>query len=436
MNSEVRELTPGTLDAWVNAVGSVLGIRVIAVGIGFLATVLAARLLGPAAYGQFAILVSIMTIVAGFSGPPLDTSLVRFTASHVITDPRRSAAYFRLVWFLKCVFGALLLSIGLLTAGPLAGWLHLEDTTSWPMRKAVLLAFAGGVATTFMGLAQTWHQAHQRFFKYVVPELVNSVLRFAIVLPLFLFRVRDVTYVFIAYVVACLIATGAAWWRLPRERIFAPREPGMMRPFYDFAKWVFLASLFTSLAQRFDILILGAYKMPQEAVGNYGAALNLTLLGDLLVISFYQVLLPKASHIRDAEQLAAFLRRFLLPVVLCIIAVSPLIIASGYIVRIVFGDAFAETGRLFPILFAGALASLGSVPAATALYGLGRPRAIAVIEGFRLLLTLVSGVCVVPLYGVIGMAWAMALVRGITSLLTYVSAEIELRRLRIRARIT
>jgi len=412
----------------MGAVSSVLAIRGLAAGAAFLATVLVARQLGPERYGPFAVLFSIVTIVMGLTGPALDTSLVRFASRHIGPEGDRSAPYFKIVLQLKSAVGVLLMLFGLVGARPLMHLLFREATAEAIAPAAMVLAFAGGVTMTLWGLAQSYFLAHQRYRTYAGFMLLNSLLRLGFVVVLVWANVKSVLTMLCAYVAAPILVTGAAWSRLPLRFLRAPVQREQRHELYHFAKWVVLASLFTCLAQRADLLLLGYFGIAEERLGHYGAALNLVLLGDLVVLTFYDVLLPKASRLTTAGEMALFLRRFRGPALLGALAMAPVLAVSGPLSRLTFGSAYAETGALFAILLCGTLASVAATPAVTAAYGLGRAWIVACLEGARLLLCVLIGMWIAPRYGAVGMAWAVAGIRASVAVAMYVLTSLTIMR--------
>ncbi|MBI3119152.1 MAG: oligosaccharide flippase family protein, partial [Candidatus Hydrogenedentes bacterium] len=91
-----RTWTTGYLP-WISAILSVLSARVFASGAAFLSNVLVARYLGPEDFNSFYLLFAIMTIVAGLTGPAIDTSLVRFAVKQITPERDGSAPYFKFV---------------------------------------------------------------------------------------------------------------------------------------------------------------------------------------------------------------------------------------------------------------------------------------------------------------------------------------------------
>jgi O-antigen/teichoic acid export membrane protein len=95
--------------------------------------------------------------------------------------------------------------------------------------------------------------------------------------------------------------------------------------------------------------------------------------------------------------------------------------------------AYYGAGGYFTILLLGVMVTIACAPAVTALYGLGHSGAICAFEGVRLALTLAVGLFLAQRYGAYGMAWAVALVRGGTSIISYLIAHQWVKREMLRA---
>ncbi len=419
----------------IAAVSSVLFFRGGAAALAFLSNVLVARCLGPESFAPFAILFAVMMVVSGLAGPPLDMSLVRFAARYISGDRDDSRPYFRFVFHLKCWAGVATLALGLVFARPLTKMLLESGVSAKGVVQSappygMFLAFVGGVIITFWSFAQAYYQAHQNFVRYGRFELTSSLLRLIFVVVLLAIGTRSVMVVFGAYVAALFVVMITGWSSLPRDLFRVEMPSGAGRAFFHFAKWVMLAGVFTTLVQRLDILLLGHFGVARNLVGNYGAAVSLALLGDLFVLTVLHVMLPRASQIKTATEMMRFLKRFWFPSLLASLVMASGVVFAEPLARIAFGPAYVLTGHLFAILFAGAVTSLAAAPAVAAVFAMGAPRVVAILEGVRLVASLAIGIWVAPRYGVVGMAWTMSVVRGTIALLTYVAAHHELRRIR------
>jgi O-antigen/teichoic acid export membrane protein len=383
-------------------------------------------------FGQFYLLFTIMQVVAGMAGPAFDTSLVRFAARHIRPGSDASAPYFKAMFYAKCGLLVLTLAVGLVLMVPL---LHLLFTGPDGLRQvpgyAVLIAFLGGGATSMWGFAQAYLQAYQRFYAYAAFEFLSSSLRLTLVVVLFLAGVTDVVAYLAAYVAAPSVMWAVSWLLLPRELFRASTNSAVAGELFRFARWVLLATLFTTLTQRLDLLLLGAFSLPEETVGHYSAAVSLVLLGELVLLTFYNVLLPKASAFKEVGELRRFIGSFRIPTLFLCLGMSLLMFAAPFLSELFFGSDYSGMELYFSILLSGIIVSLGAAPAATALYSVGSSHLMAVFEGLRFVATLLLAVVVIPRHGAMGMAFVTAGARATMSVALYIVAHQRIKRLTI-----
>ncbi|HNR29919.1 MAG TPA: oligosaccharide flippase family protein [Candidatus Hydrogenedentes bacterium] len=417
--------------SWLNAIVSVLGARVLGSGAAFLGNILVARHLEPAGYGQFYLLFTIMTVVAGLTGPGLDTSLVRFASKHLHTDREASFAYFTVMFYMKCVVFVTTMLLGVIAAKPLLRLLFSSDEVTSVTVAAVTLAFFGGAAVSMWGFAQSYFQSRQQFGRYAGFEFFSSTLRLGLVVLLILLDVRRIWAYLAVYVAAPTAMWGVSWLLLPRRVFTADATMAVTRELLAFAKWVLLATFFTTLTQRLDLLLLGMFRLPQETLGCYGAAVSLVLLGELVLLTFYNVLLPKASALKNASDLRRFIGSFRVPSLFFCLGMSLLMPFAETLRHLFFGEKYVGTELYFLILLTGIIVSLGCAPAVTSLYSLGRSHLIAAFEGGRFVCTLALGLYIVPRYGAVGMAWVVTGTRAVMSALMYLVAHQEVKRLTV-----
>lgn len=416
---------------WLRALGSMGGAmglifaaKIVAAGAAFLATALAGRFMGSAAFGQLAVLLNFMRVLAGIGGPALDTTFVRFTARHD-AETGGAGSCLRPIAAAKGLAMLLVVAVSALLARPLAMRWFGGAGAGW-----IMLAGLGACGLMAFEFMRAWLQAHQRFTGFAASEAAMAVGRLAVVGGLAFGGAAHLTWILGAYVAAplaaavvllVLLAGGLACeWR-------KSMKTGQLGALAGFAKWVVLACLFTSIAQGLDLLMLPMFGLPDKAVGDYGAARTLMIAGDLVVLSLFSVLLPAASREIDPAKLRALLHRYTWPTVLCAAALLPGLFLAGPIAWLTFGPDYTQTGGLFAVLLVGTLFNLASAPAGTVLYGLGHPHVIAGLEGLKLALTFAAALWATAQFGAYGMAWTIAAVKGTIGLVTYGAARRALR---------
>ena len=177
-----------------------------------------------------------------------------------------------------------------------------------------------------------------------------------------------------------------------------------------------------------DLFLLAYYRVAKDVIGHYAPALQLALLGDLVILTLFNVLLPKASKLRTASEVNSFVRRFRWPLLALGAGMLPSLVLAGPVARAIFGDAYTQTGSLFAILLLGTACAVACAPASTALYGLGRSHIIALLEGVRLVVLVVAGSYTVQRYGAIGIAWTVTIIKGTIGIVSYAVVHWEIKR--------
>ena len=215
MNQARQNANPAQF-TWMGAFGSVLSARIATLGVAFLGAVFMGRLIGPAAYGYFAILVNITYVAVGFAGSAIDSSLVRFAAKHMDKEEERALGYFRGALRLKLWIAVGLIALGIVCARPLAAAVLVDDEGHQAPAYLVTLAFSAGAVLTLTGFAQAYYQAQQRFGRYAGLELLNAVLRWTAIGLLLFVGYRHLGGLFAVYAVAPIVTCGIAWSMLPR----------------------------------------------------------------------------------------------------------------------------------------------------------------------------------------------------------------------------
>jgi len=422
--------------AWLGAIVSVLGARSFTAAAAFLCNVLVARQLGHEDFAKFYLLFSIMSVVGGLTGPALDTSLVRFASKRVSEDPDSILPYFKAMLLIKAAVFAATMAAFLVLARPI-----LQVFFEWSAEDAnavrhyyVFAAFLGGAIVALWGFSQAYFQTQQRFAAYSGFEFFSSALRLGMVGVLMALGTQSVLLFVTVYVAAPLCMLVVSFGMLPAALFRAPTDRGAVEELLGFAKWVAAGSVFATLTQRLDILLLNvnAFAIPQAEIGRYSAAVSIALAGDLVLLTFYNVLLPKASRLKTAVELRNFIAQLRLPSLLFFVGTTSTILIMPYFRHYALGEEYAGAEVYYSILILGVGASITCMPPVTALYSLGKSGMLAGLEGTRLVLTLGIGLYVVPRYGAWGMALTMAGVRGFMALTIYLAAHQTIRRMAIR----
>ncbi len=208
-----------------------------------------------------------------------------------------------------------------------------------------------------------------------------------------------------------------AWWAVARRlhwrRLGLSREHGWWgRPRADLARQVIaygmrgqLGGLITLLNLRLDFLFLGALAGP-AVLGTYAVASKYAELVRLPGTALTWVTYPRMAAM-SAVEAAAHVRRLLGPALALVsLAVVPLFLLAGPVLRLLYGAAFDSGVRPAQVLLVGMLLSGASGVASGYLYGRGWPGLNSLGLGLGLVATVALDLALIPAYGALGAAVA------------------------------
>jgi O-antigen/teichoic acid export membrane protein len=215
---------------------------------------------------------------------------------------------------------------------------------------------------------------------------------------------------FAAIGAACALA-GFVWLYLARERFVmrAGRLRATMQQSWSLGKWLF-ANQLTLLMQSQITYWLLAWIVGTTATGVYAACMSIAFFANPLLAGLGNVLAPKAAlafeegggprlqsqAIRDSLALGLAMTLF------CVVV----LLVGDDVIRLLFhGKEYEGQGHTIAVLAFAPLATAVGMPAASALTGIGRPRALVWTGSFGLVLTVVLGSCLVIEWGVQGAAY-------------------------------
>ena len=231
--------------SWFAAILSVLGARSMAAATAFLCNVIVARQLGDSDFGKFYLLFSLMTIVAGLTGPAIDTTLVRFASRQHAGEESETYPYFKVVLLVKLAVFILTMVLCLVLVRPI-----LQTFFVWSANDPnavryyyVMIAFLGGGIVSLWGFSQSYFQTQQRFTEYSGFEFCSSLLRLGLVLGLVGLGSRSVFFIITAYVIAPFCMLLISYSMLPAKIFAAKAHFHIVGELFTFGKWVLMATL-------------------------------------------------------------------------------------------------------------------------------------------------------------------------------------------------
>ena len=374
-----------------------------------LATVLVARIGGPSAVGEYALLRMIPGLVGVLCVLGLPGALAYFLA-----EPRRELPRLWPTLMAIGAAGALLGTIAWLAAAPLLARVFFPSEPVW------LIAAAGATVPTqlLLTLSKTSLQgledrhggdvviaAEELAFLpcYVLPLVAGVHGLAAIIIGLGLADVavavdgwRRVSRR-LGWKRLGLAGNGRGWWGRP------DRALGRQVASYGLRGQV--GGLITLLNLRLDFAVLGAMAGP-AVLGAYAVASKyaelLRLPGTALTWVFY----PRLAKLEPSEA-ATVARRMVRPALVgVLIAAIPVALLSAPVMRILYGASFGPAVTPARVLVAGMVLAGGSGIASAYLYGRGTPGLNSLVLGVGLVITVALDLLLIPHFGALGAAIA------------------------------
>jgi O-antigen/teichoic acid export membrane protein len=370
--------------------------------LGFVASVLVARILGPAQYGLFSILGRVSTVAALVVDAGLTNAAVDRMAAAMHGD--RAALARRAVSFFWVRMAAALagVSLGIVLAGPLSRSVLGAGADT----GLFALNLVGVLATASSGSLSAILQAIGQFGRLGAVLVTNSVLTALLALLLAATHALDLfTAVGVLGVGTSIVSFAVALWLLPRD--LRPGGAGGQelaregRALFGVSRWLWLAYLFGMLAAQVDLLMVNWWA-GLDVAGPYALAVNLAAKADVINQSLTTVVLPAASSLRDRGAVRPYIKRGLIRSSLISLVLLLLIPLAGPLIQLAYGDAFRGAVGLFQGLLGVAIFDICAMPLLLLAFPAGRFRLLAIADAARLVTLVASASWLIPLLGVRG----------------------------------
>ena len=374
--------------------------------LGFAASVVIARTMGPADFGVYAVLGATVAIAGVVADLGLTAAVVKRVAGIWREDPTRAQERGRVYFWLRVSAAGLVAGVGVLLAGPLSRRvLSLTDGGG-----LLQLALLGVVATSLSGAVNGILQAVGRFGRLSVVLIANSGLTLLLAVTLALAgRLTLITALVVLGIGTSLASFALGRQLLPgRWSLGLPNRSALMSEgshLLRFGRWLWIANLFAMLTARLDMLLVNRWSLP-AMVGAYALALNLATRVDVVNHSLYTVVLPAASALSDKDAFGHYVRRGLLRSALISLALLPLILLARPLILLFYGPAYASAVGLFQLLLGVVIFDVLTTPLLLLAFPLNQPKLLAAADAVRTVMLVLGAAWLIPAYGPMGAVMA------------------------------
>ncbi|MFC7114634.1 oligosaccharide flippase family protein [Natronoarchaeum sp. GCM10025703] len=366
--------------------------QVAQLGIGFLTTVLIARLLSAEVFGLYFFLIAIITIADG--------PIVGFCASARKRFSETDAPQSELLGaVLLTIFAATLLYTTLFIF--LADYLPESNTQHLPVMLAILFPFYVG-SNIFLSLISATGKSGIEMWLSTARNTIERAIQIALILAGF-----KITGLITGAIIAAMLAGLAALYYLNIRPTIPSRAT--LRSMWEFARYSTFNGIVNKVASAFDKLLLG-FVFATGAVGLYEVSLKLVIPALVITSSITAGLMPRISNLvsRGEDITEHISRNTAFTSILAIPVFFGALVFGETLVVTVFSSKYAGSGGFLIWL---ALANIGQTQASVhsaIVRGLDLPRTELKIYASTTLLNVVAGIALLYLLGPIGVAVATA----------------------------
>lgn len=421
-----------TLRAWIadrgdrsvaqRSAGVAFAVRVANAGLLYVTQVLLARWMGRYEFGIYAYVWTCLGLLGALAPLGLAVSGSRFVAEYRVGRDDDGLRGFLSGARWLCVL------LGTVVAGALAaGVILFEDRLTPAYVLPFLIAAAVIPIFTLSSAQDTICRAYNWFELALLPAYL--------VLPLFVLGALAVTRISgitITATVAVAIAAIGMWtialgqFFLLRHRLRSTVPPGPRR--FEPRRWlatalpIYMNESCYLLLTYADILLLQLFVDPADLAVYFAASKTLAVV----IFVYYAVGAASAHrfseyHVAgDRVKLAAFVHDTVRWTFWPSLAIAVLLIAVGKPLLSLFGPGFAEGYPVMCIVAVGILARASLGPAERLLNMVGEQRACLVVYASALATNVVLCLVLIPLFGILGAAVAVAAAIVVESVLLFV----------------
>ena len=413
-------------------------VSVLGTGLGLIAHIVVARLIGKNEYGLYVLMLSWITVLATVAQAGQDTNVVRFLPTYILRGEWGNVRGLRIgIGFFVLVVSIAIAVIG----GIIVHFVGARDTPAW--RATFYVGFAMLPIVTQLQQSGALHRAFKRAASanaYTV--LVRPIVLIPLLLLLALvYHPVGAPIAAATNAMAALIALAASAWHLS---LTWPRAGRRVHPQYELRPWMRIGaqlsiySIIWVVGYRLDVLILGVF-MGTGDVGPYYAATTMAMFVVYVLNAVNVALGPFISERYDAgdlDGLRAIARRAAHISFAGALISGVLLALLGHWALGLFGRGFESAYvPLLILVFGGCVASaFGPVDAILALTKYQKQLSFLVLLG--VVVSGITAVMLVPHLGATGaaIAFALATVLWRSLALWYAAVHLGINPFRLRMR--
>lgn len=395
----------------LQAASSAFLLRLLGTLLGFVVSVIVARLLGAEGSGVYYLAASVVVIAATIGQMGFENTVIRFVASHAAVGEWRTVRFVYRTAITTVALASLVVSL-LIFSG--AGWMA-RDLFGKPGMEVPLILMAAAVVPFSLSMIQS--DALRGLKQIPASQLVRSVLPpLASLILIYPFALLwQANGAIAAYLVAALVAAGAGWffWSQAFNESAGTVAGGdvaiTLRPLFQ-SSWPLFGVTLTGIAiQQVATILLGVWSSSED-VGIFNVASRVSSLLLFPLMAMTCILAPKfaAMHrhgqreelIRLVRRSSTMLMMFAAPAVIVMFAAAERVMG-------IFGSDFVAGAWPLRLLLLGVLVNVSTGAMGELLVMTGNEKLTRDLNVMGALSIVVLCLLLIPPYGDVGAAIAV-----------------------------
>lgn len=377
-----------------------------------------ARALGAEQFGLYALGLTLFNLLALFAPIGLDVGLLKFVSGRLAAGERALARRDIIYAGAIAIGCGLLASVGLILFAPILS----NSIYHKPALSGVLLFFAAALpfvtfTTVILGGLQAFQNVRYIILVKYIWEPAGKFLLAALALALGFGIFGLLGALGAVFVISSLIALRGMARVLPLERAVSGRHADPLYALLAFSTPLIVSNLFSVLAPRSDMLILG-YWVNAEQVGIYNAAFQTSAMIALVLGALDTAVAPVIGGLVGRKDVDTIKTLYQVTSRWGLTLAAPIFVVMalwGGDLLSLFGPAFALGAPCLLILALAQLFNTATGPTTSILLMSGHSRMIMIDSILNGILLISINMALIPKYGVFGAAIGSAICQALVS---------------------
>jgi O-antigen/teichoic acid export membrane protein len=386
--------------------------NIVAAFLGFLTVLLISRELPVNSFGLFNIAISVMLIASRLASLGMDTGMIRFASSYLVSERSDEAHQVLSLTLLVRVVVSFVVAAIIFSASQVVSEYFFHYSNLVPLMK---LAAFGIVTLSLVNYLRSALYAYQWFKRSAILQLLVDFGKIcSAVMCVYFLRLDDVTSVMI-FAFAPLLGIVVGRW-----------SKDLFKRLFSYSKWLFVSNVSEITLPYVGIFML-AKMLDSESVGIYGLALNLTYIFPIIIYSLQSVLLPEVSRFTEVDQFEKYIKGSLKISFYIGIIIIPVLFLSHKIILLFFGVRYLDSVPIFNWLLLGYVVHIIKSTIRMALYSMNRPHVLAAVDMLKLIIITLGCYVFIPYFGILAPAIILLIVNVtvLSFLASYVFVKIR-----------